>query len=260
MLCSSKFWPLLGVGSAFVLSLSPLALAVDLRYAATIARPTVTLIAQALPFPLDGKIVYVSRGGVWSEARLSGYRWNSTTGYLYTVTYLPNNVVEQNVPVSRIITLAEAQKRGVATKVYDLSTKAGVDQMLSAHNAVRKRYGIPPLTWSPQLATYAQTWASTLTRENRFAHRPNSIYGENLAYSRGLPLSPSAVVQMWANEVKDYTYATNTCRAGAICGHYTQLVWRKTTQVGCGMSRVGDREVWVCNYNPPGNVYGVKPY
>jgi hypothetical protein len=48
------------------------------------------------------------------------------------------------------------------------------------------------------------------------------------------------------------------------CGHYTQVVWRNTERVGCGYSTCQAQgfnfEVWVCNYDPPGNFIGQAPY
>lgn len=225
--------------------------------------PTRTRIvtqAPQPPIPLDGKPVYVSQGGQWREARLGGYRWDSRAGFRYDVIYTANNTMERSVPVNRIMTLAEAQRRGIATKAYDVASQAGITQMLNAHNSWRKRYGVPPLTWSPELASYAQQWATKLARENRFEHRPNNRYGENLASASGQQLSPDQVVNMWGNEVADYNYARNTCKPGKMCGHYTQVVWKNSKQLGCGMARNGNREVWVCNYNPPGNYVGQKPY
>ena len=218
-----------------------------------------TQIAQ-VPFKLDGKPVYVQRNGTWQEAQLRGYRSSSTTGTTYTVQYVRDNSTEQNVPASRIISLEEAQRRKIATNVYDVAGQAGIQQMLDAHNTWRKRTGVPPLTWSPQLAVYAQEWANTLVRENRFEHRKNSRYGENLAWASGQQLSPERVVTMWGEEVKDYNYAANSCKPGKMCGHYTQVVWRNTKQVGCGMARGNGKEIWVCNYNPPGNYVGQRPY
>lgn len=216
-------------------------------------------VAQ-IPFKLDGKPVYVQRNGSWQEAQLRGYRTSSATGTVYTVQYVKDNSIEQNVPASRIISLETAQQRQIATTVYDVASQAGIQQMLDTHNAWRKRTGVPPLTWSPQLANYAQEWATQLLRENRFEHRRNNLYGENLAWAGGQQLSPERVVTMWAEEVKDYNYATNSCKPGKMCGHYTQVVWRNTKQVGCGMARGNGKEIWVCNYNPPGNFVGQRPY
>lgn len=132
-------------------------------------------------------------------------------------------------------------------------------EMLEVHNQWRQRTGIPPLIWSDDLATHAQAWANHLANDNfRLYHRPNNPYGENLTWAAHQTLSPTQVVNMWGDEIKDYDYDTNRCTA--VCGHYTQLVWQKTTEVGCANVRSGSQEIWVCNYNPPGNYRGQKPY
>jgi pathogenesis-related protein 1 len=129
---------------------------------------------------------------------------------------------------------------------------------LSAHNAVRARLKIAPLTWSDKLADRAQQWADHLLAAKQFAHRPDSPYGENLFAIVGAPASPARVVGDWAAESKDYDYASNKCRK--VCGHYTQIVWASTKAVGCAVARDSRREVWVCDYDPPGNWIGRRPY
>jgi len=130
--------------------------------------------------------------------------------------------------------------------------------MLRAHNAVRTRVGVPPLVWSDQLAGVAQEWANHLLATNSFSHRPNSRYGENLYMISGGAASPSQVVGSWADEAQQYDVRTNTC--SGVCGHYTQIVWAKTRAVGCAVAIDPYREVWVCNYDPPGNYVGYRPY
>jgi len=132
--------------------------------------------------------------------------------------------------------------------------------MLAAHNEIRARAGVPALTWSDHLASLAGDWADSLLKTGKFAHRPKNRYGENVFEARGYRASANEVVAEWAAEAKDYDRAKNTCRPGAICGHYTQLVWRTTKQVGCAVARGPQREVWVCNYNPPGNYVGERPF
>lgn len=132
--------------------------------------------------------------------------------------------------------------------------------MLKAHNHVRSRVGAPPLRWSDKLAAVAQQWADHLLSSGRFMHRPKPHYGENLFEIQGASASPTQVVADWAAEAGDYDAARNTCHSGAVCGHYTQIVWRNTTHVGCGVARRRGREVWVCNYDPPGNWVGERPY
>jgi hypothetical protein len=100
-----------------------------------------------------------------------------------------------------------------------------------------------------------------------FSHNAGS-YGQNLYASTGSnPPSPKAVVDSWVSEVADYNYANNSC--SDVCGHYTQVVWRNSTKVGCGIktctsnSPFGGSGTWyivVCNYSPPGNFSNQKPY
>lgn len=132
------------------------------------------------------------------------------------------------------------------------------EEMVRAHNSVRAGVGSDPLTWSEQLAGSAQEWANTLVRRGQFAHRPNSNYGENLYEITGGFASAEDVVDAWAGESRDYSYRSNSCRG--VCGHYTQIVWADTRRVGCAVARGHGREIWVCEYDPPGNWVGRRPW
>ncbi|HEV3198977.1 MAG TPA: CAP domain-containing protein [Bryobacteraceae bacterium] len=130
--------------------------------------------------------------------------------------------------------------------------------MLAAHNAFRKQLGLRLLMWSDSLAAAAQSWANTLLKRHEFRHQSLPSYGENLFEIRGSAAKPDDVVHDWASESLDYDYRLNHCHSE--CGHYTQIVWRSTVSVGCAVARGGGREVWVCEYSPPGNVVGQRPY
>jgi len=143
-----------------------------------------------------------------------------------------------------------AQSRGTSERL--------AHDIVAAHNAVRARIGVPPLFWSDRLAAHAQDWANSLLARGKFEHRPNSPYGQNLFAIDGARASSAQVVDAWAAESRDYDYNSNRCRG--VCGHYTQVVWRTTKEVGCGVARGGRREVWVCDYDPPGNWVGRRPY
>jgi uncharacterized protein YkwD len=132
-------------------------------------------------------------------------------------------------------------------------------EMLAAHNAVRAKVGVPPLAWSEDLARVAQEWANTLIAERRFDHRPKSKYGENMFRMDGARVTAQKVVDRWASEQANFDRKSNKCRGGE-CGHYTQIVWRTTKEVGCAVARGGSREIWVCEYAPPGNYVGQRPY
>jgi pathogenesis-related protein 1 len=170
----------------------------------------------------------------------------------------------------------------------------------AAHNAVRARVQtsipLPPLTWSQTLADYAQQWATSLASNPSTCaapqHRPGSDlvaldYGENLATFGGAgfgnrdgstPLNVSTAIQAvdaWASEEMCWTYGTirgtEQCNMTCIraqhsdgCGHYTQVVWRQSKQLGCGVATCKNgsftQDIWICNYAPAGNFVGRAPY
>jgi uncharacterized protein YkwD len=131
--------------------------------------------------------------------------------------------------------------------------------IVAAHDQLRARHCAPPLAWSPALAQVAQQWAETLAaRECAFEHNPDVEYGENLAFFAPVgSMSPEAIAQGWYDEIRAYRFD----RPGFSMqtGHFTQLVWASTTEIGCGAVTCGDGEIWVCNYAPPGNVMGEFP-
>jgi pathogenesis-related protein 1 len=132
------------------------------------------------------------------------------------------------------------------------------EAMLQAHNDVRSQVGVPPLIWSDQLASVAEDWASHLLATHTFQHRPRNQFGENLYMISGGSASPFDVVTAWASEARQYDIRSNTCTG--VCGHYTQIVWGNTQAVGCAVAADQFREVWVCDYDPPGNYVGFRPY
>nr|WP_228530765.1 MULTISPECIES: CAP domain-containing protein [Myxococcaceae] len=143
---------------------------------------------------------------------------------------------------------------------------------LDAHNPVRAQASpapvpaLAPLTWSASAASVAKSWAENCN----YAHNPNrGTRGENIAAFTAAGQTPLIVVNLWAKEKSDYDYASNSCASGKQCGHYTQIVWRGTTQVGCASAKCTQNSpfqgfsTWyffVCDYAPPGNYVGERPY
>ncbi len=146
----------------------------------------------------------------------------------------------------------------VAVAVLGQRLPGFAQEMLGAHNAVRRRVGVAPFEWSEQLQRSAQEWAGELIKSGEFSPRRNQPYGQNLFEISGGLATPYEVVSAWAAESRNYDYRTNTCSGR--CGHYTQVVWRDSRLVGCGVARSRQREVWVCDYEPHGNVIGERPY
>lgn len=127
-------------------------------------------------------------------------------------------------------------------------------RLVTAHNQYRGKHCAQPLTWSPKLAQVAQQWANQLRDQGcKFGHSGGS-YGENLAAGTTGAMDPEAVVAMWYDEVKGYSFQQPGFSMQT--GHFTQVVWRSTTQVGCGTVQCNGNDIWVCEYDPPGNWEG----
>lgn len=127
--------------------------------------------------------------------------------------------------------------------------------ILDAHDARRAEHCASPLAWSDELARVAQSWADELARRDCAFEHNDTSYGENLAAGTAGAFSPEEVVDMWHREHAQYRFRAG--RFGMDTGHFTQLVWRATERVGCGTSTCNGLDVWVCNYDPPGNVEGL---
>ncbi len=141
--------------------------------------------------------------------------------------------------------------------------------MVAAHNQWRSQVGVPRLKWSEKLVDVAQSWADTLKNRGCGFYHSGNGYGENLYKASPLIWSngqrdfqdktPKEVIDSWGSEIKYYNYANNSC--SGVCGHYTQVVWKGTTEVGCAMSVCDDKsQIWACSYSPAGNIVGQKPY
>jgi len=163
----------------------------------------------------------------------------------------------------------------------------------AAHNAVRAAVqaqpALPPLIWNQTIADYAQQWATSLatTMCAQPQHRsPVDLiakgYGENLAtfgasgtLKGGTASTAQQAVSAWAAEKTCWTFGTisgtetcdKTCYTNLHsdgCGHYTQVVWRGSTELGCGVATCKNgaltEDIWICNYAPAGNFIGRAPY
>ena len=134
-------------------------------------------------------------------------------------------------------------------------------EALRAHNQVRAQDGQRPLVWSKDLEQISQQWADKLASSCQLNHRQGQLpFGENLFYY-SQNASVGQAVSAWASEKKFYNYQQNKCQAGKQCGHYTQIVWKGTTDLGCGYKSCSNgSQIWVCNYFPAGNFNGARPF
>jgi uncharacterized protein YkwD len=132
---------------------------------------------------------------------------------------------------------------------------------LKQHNLYRAKHDAPPLVLSTQLNDVAQQYAEQLARTNRLVHSGNTHYGENLyafgSSGQALP-RPEAVVDRWYSEIKNYNFNKPGFHTGT--GHFTQLVWKSSKELGMGIAQAADGMWYVVgNYSPPGNISGQFP-
>ncbi|KAL0359779.1 UNVERIFIED_CONTAM: Pathogenesis-related protein PR-1 [Sesamum calycinum] len=136
-----------------------------------------------------------------------------------------------------------------------------VQQFLSVQNAARAALKLPPLVWDPNIARYA-AWYANQRRVDCELEHSNGPYGENIFWGSGNGWTAAQAAAAWVSERREYNYWSNSCVYGQECGHYTQIVWKDTRRMGC--ARVvcyGGRGVFmICNYDPPGNYIGERPY
>ena len=155
----------------------------------------------------------------------------------------------------------------LASVNIDASTPAQLDlaafraAALKQHNVYRAKHGVPPLVLSAQLNDVAQHNAEQLARTNQLVHSDNTQLGENLyafgSSGQALPRS-EAVVDRWYGEIQNYNFNKPSFHTGT--GHFTQLVWKSSKELGMGMAQAADGTWYVvANYSPPGNISGQFP-
>jgi hypothetical protein len=136
---------------------------------------------------------------------------------------------------------------------------------LAAHNRERAAFGTEPLAWNPVLADEARDWARRLAEENTLRHsarQERGGTGENLWMGSAGYYSPAQMIEAFTSEKRYFRPGTfpNVSRTGnwADVGHYTQVVWAETREVGCATARGAHFDVLVCRYWPAGNVMGER--
>jgi len=140
------------------------------------------------------------------------------------------------------------------------------DRILATHNEERARLGIAPLRWSPVLEANAGQWAAHLATLNMLEHDNSlDVEGENLWRGSKDAYTPEDMVMLWIDERAAFRNGVfpdvSVSGQWEDVGHYTQVIWRNTAQVGCALSVAGgEDEVLVCRYMEGGNFEGEKTF
>ncbi|WP_420580646.1 CAP domain-containing protein [Reichenbachiella sp.] len=138
--------------------------------------------------------------------------------------------------------------------------KSEIGVLIERHNFWRSEVGVSDISYSNELAEVAYKWTLELKKQGCIFEQSENAYGENIFKGSVGSVNVGDAVDSWAAEKQNYNYKKNTCEQDKICGHYTQLVWNNSTEVGCAKTICDGSVIWVCNYNPPGNFVGQKPY
>ena len=214
-----------------------------------------------------GRILIIDVGicgaGPWGRVKgVLGCMRQTVQFSLYTsmyVAFLENNM--RFVAVMMLMVFFTAAHGETA------SAPSFATRILAAHNAEREALKLPDLIWSDTLAAHAAVWANEMAKTGAYRHsakttRPGE--GENLWVGTAGAYSPEEMVGAWAAERQFFQNGNfpNVAAPGQslVPGHYTQIVWRTTTAVGCAVATGNGRDILVCRYSPAGNLTGEKVY
>lgn len=143
--------------------------------------------------------------------------------------------------------------------------------MIAHHNVHRSNHSASALTWSDDLANTAQSIAATCV----YAHNTTANgggYGQNIAAGVDSTNISAVITDLFYNGEVNYFdglygEANPDMTNFESWGHFSQIVWKGTTEVGCatydcsssGLANTGEYVspyFTVCNYGPPGNYAG----
>lgn len=163
-------------------------------------------------------------------------------------------------PVVPRPTVQVPQPVEVPTTIGSKLSADEVKTLLTLHNQARSEVGVSGLNWSSDAAIYIQNWVDQLAATScNLQHRQPNQYGENL-FMGSTGYGVGDAVKAWESEKKDYNGAPISPSNFSGIGHYTQMVWRSTTKVGCAKASCKGMVIIGCNYDLAGNMMGQKPY
>jgi len=143
-----------------------------------------------------------------------------------------------------------------------MSNKKFVEDCLKYHNQRRAQHGVSPLKLNKDIVDKAQKWADHMAKTGAFQHCPDRNFkgqtlGENIAMkwtSGGDDFTGEQCTDQWYSELPKYDFSRHS---GANAGHFSQVVWKNSSEFGVGRAKGADGK-WlvVANYLPAGNVVG----
>jgi hypothetical protein len=139
------------------------------------------------------------------------------------------------------------------------------DRLLALHNRERRATGARPLVWDRSLAAAAASYGPALERLGKLAHSPANSrrgQGENLWMGTRNAYELEEMAGSWAAEKSllrpGIFPAVSRSGHWSDVAHYTQMIWKGTTRVGCAIRKGRKWDFLICRYSPHGNVVGQR--
>ncbi|KAM7199950.1 SCP-like extracellular protein [Rhypophila sp. PSN 637] len=164
-----------------------------------------------------------------------------------------DSILEARQPQDTTIVVTRTASLPSASSAPEFrSTEKFKSAVLNSTNTFREQHNTSAVEYNSTLAKFASSYLSSLA-DCEFEHS-GGPYGENLAI--GCSDTVSGCVELWGNERDMYDFGNPGFDKST--GHFTQLVWKNTTDVGCGRKWCGQEKRWylVCEYWPRGNIVG----
>uniref|UniRef100_A0A131XVI7 Putative scp-like extracellular protein n=1 Tax=Ixodes ricinus TaxID=34613 RepID=A0A131XVI7_IXORI len=169
----------------------------------------------------------------------------------------PSPTFIDKVLLSRSLKVKRTEGEGIA----EFSNSEFVQQCLRTHNELRLRHEVPPLQLCYKLCDLAQYWANHLAHTDDFYYRKFRDVGENLlcrwSYVPDFDITGEQVARYWYSEIKYYDFFLDPSILHVQAGHFSQMVWRSSSDFGVGKARTRcGKIIVVAMYKPAGNVLG----
>ncbi|EDO45388.1 predicted protein, partial [Nematostella vectensis] len=136
------------------------------------------------------------------------------------------------------------------------------NEALQLHNNLRAIHGSQPMRLNKEMSDAATDWAKKMASQHKLIHSPLQARldeGENLlmACNRKGEFPVSNVVKSWYDEVCAPGYDFPQGRGQGGTGHFTQVVWNASVELGIGKATTTKNGTsctfYVARYKPAGN-------
>ena len=120
------------------------------------------------------------------------------------------------------------------------------------HNIYRACHNAQPLLPNCEIMDISQEYAEIMPDDHSHSDFHGEWMGENLYWVWGKLPTGEDPVDAWYSEIKDYDFKTHTSKGGPV-GHFTQLIWKNSKELGVGYYCNTEKCCVVSNYYPGGN-------